>query len=83
MKMVINRNESKLITKQFRQSNKIIENPKEIDNFKMFFISMEPAPVSEISNSYTNPNDYNEISTLGSFFFQATCEQENKNTSSK
>ena len=36
MKMVINRYESKLITTHFRQSNKIIENPTEIDNVNIF-----------------------------------------------
>ena len=68
-------NKSKRITTQFRQGNKIIENPTEIaNNFNTFYINMGPTLASKIPNSHKNPNDYIKISILDSFFVQATCE---------
>ena len=78
--MVINRNKSKRITTQFRQGNKIIENPTEIaNNFNNFFINVGPTLASKIPNSHKNLNDYIKISILDSFFVQATCEEEIEN----
>ena len=46
--MVINRNKSKRITTQFRQGNKIIENPTEIaNNFNNFFINVGSALINK------------------------------------
>ena len=68
--MVINRNKSKRITTQFRQGNKIIENPTEIaNNFNNFFINVGPTLASKILNSHKNPNYYINISILDSFFY--------------
>ena len=78
--MVVNRNKSKRITTQFRQGNKIIENPTEIaNNFNNFFINVGPALASKILSSHKNPNDYIKISILDSFVVQATCEEEIEN----
>ena len=64
--MVINSNKSKRITTQFRQGNKIIENPTEIaNNFNNFFINVGSALLNKIPNSHKNPNDYIKISILG------------------